>query len=104
MRCFVVVTGPTLINVMGCAGAGPRDAPRAPSTLVIDATPPAPKVFVDGEYMGTLDRWRDQMLPLIAGEHRLELRAEGYYPHREDLNVEAGRTYTLRVVMVRRYD
>lgn len=55
--------------------------------LQIAADPPDVEIYLDGEYRGELARWRDRTLPVAPGPHRIELRREGYFPLRREIEV-----------------
>ena len=54
-----------------------------------------PQVYVDGYYVGTLNDVNAE-LPLDAGLHRLELRADGYESLELDVQIFPGRSTTYR--------
>lgn len=72
--------------------------------LLIDAQPESPRIFLDGEYWGEVGRWHQGVVVVPSGQRRLELRAEGFYPYRADLELEPDTRYTLRVQLVERYE
>jgi hypothetical protein len=56
------------------------------------------QVFVDGGYVGIVDEFDGtfQRLELETGQHRIEVRLEGFEPLVFDVNVTIGHTITLR--------
>ncbi|MCX7668879.1 MAG: DUF5107 domain-containing protein [Anaerolineae bacterium] len=88
-----------LILAAACTMPGPAFAPpptapaaRAPAVsagstrLIIAPEPPAGRVIVDGVPRGSAPL----TLTLPAGEHRIELQADGYAPLSETIALEAG--------------
>jgi hypothetical protein len=66
----------------------------------VDVEPPIAQIFVDGEYLGTVEDYKSGSgLPLEAGVHRVEFRAPGYEPLVVDMRIAAGRRITYRGVM-----
>ncbi len=57
-----------------------------------EVSPSASKIYVDGEYVGTVGEFtpRSQPLGVQAGHHRVEIRAEGYRTMQFDADVVAG--------------
>ena len=110
-----VPSWPTLIYLVPVVGWGSPFLPSAPDSDTAtgagkardrEPTPPGrvrlelqsgvvPQVYVDGYFVGTLDEVNDT-LPLDAGPHTLELRADGY--ERLELNIQVfpGRSTTYR--------
>lgn len=74
-----------------------------PALLTLEVEPSNPSVWVDGQPRGELSRL-PHPVPLPEGRHRLELRHDGYYPHRVDLTLQPNQPLTLRVRMVERFD
>jgi len=81
-------------------------APYAPASAAafgsvrVDVQPPVAQIFVDGEYVGTVEDFKSGSgLPLDAGVHRVEFRAPGYEPLVVDMRIAAGRRITYRGVM-----
>ncbi len=66
------------------------------STLVIDSVPHGATVMLDGVELGTtpLD------VEVTAGEHLVELSAEGHAPFEQSVDVERGTRERLRLVMI----
>ena len=73
-----------------CLGGGPSSTPPRPSgpvPLQISSDPPGVELFLDGRYMGELERWRGGVLPVPPGQHRLELVRKGYFPLKRMIEV-----------------
>lgn len=87
----------------GCSAVEPVADPHTggESYLRLDVEPSTAEIYLDGDYHGTVDRWRGGVVPLQPGDRRLELRADGYVTQRFDLEVGEGRELTLRVQMER---
>lgn len=64
--------------------------------LRIKVKPREATVFVDGYYAGRVDDFDGvfQRLRVEPGEHRIEIRADGYEPLEFDVRLEPGRTIT----------
>lgn len=91
----------TCFWLTACTAVQPiADKPATNKTAVeLHVQPERAEIYVDGEYRGRVEGWRDGILPLEPGDHRLELRADGYIDQRFDLTVESGETHTLDVTM-----
>jgi PEGA domain len=81
----------------------PYDAPPAVpegavATIVLQVQPSSAQIFVDGDYVGTVDDVRSE-LTVAAGVHRVEFRAPGYDPIVVDVRVDAGRRITYRAAL-----
>lgn len=64
----------------------------------LKVTPRDAEVFVDGGYVGIVDEFDGtfQRLHLETGQHRIEVRKDGFEPLVFDVNVTIGHTLTLR--------
>ncbi|HEX9819727.1 MAG TPA: hypothetical protein VGD07_08965 [Methylomirabilota bacterium] len=74
-------TGAALMfGAAGAADRGPawRDEPPL---LIVDATPPAAEVHLDGRRLGTAGELVALALPVSTGSHTLGVTAPGYRPH-----------------------
>lgn len=104
-RALAVATALTAMTLLlpACAGSSARLGNVAPpmATLIIDSHPEDVSVYIDGAYVGTAAEVPGGTLPVPASARRLELRSEGYHPHRLDLVLEPEHSYTLRVRLVR---
>lgn len=77
-------------------------APKPKSTigsLRIKANPSSAKVYIDNALVGLVDEFDGlgDYLELEGGRHVLELRAEGYVTHTQDIEIKPGKTQTVRV-------
>ena len=72
--------------------------PRPTGGLQIDVEPRRAMVYVDGRFVGLVERFSGYFthLDLPAGPHRLDLVAEDYDPLVADVVVSPGRTSTYR--------
>ncbi len=77
-----------------CAGVQVHENGRA--LVVIECEPPHALVTVDGAAVGRLDLLGGAVR-VAAAASRLEISAPGYLVYREDLDIEPGATYDLRV-------
>jgi hypothetical protein len=63
----------------------------------LEVQPAFAQIFVDGEYVGTVEDFHSATgLMIAAGVHRLEFRAPGYEPLVADVRIAAGRWITYR--------
>jgi PEGA domain len=73
----------------------------AMGSIRLRASPSKAKVYVDGTLMGIVDDFDglSNHLDLSAGQHELELRADGYETYTGTINVLLGKTLTERVTL-----
>jgi len=63
----------------------------------LEVQPAFAQIFVDGEYVGTVEDLHSATgLLIAAGVHRVEFRAPGYEPLVVDVRIAAGRWITYR--------
>lgn len=89
----------------GCLVAPMQSAPQTQlptAFLVIECEPSDASIYVDGEYVGDINRWRDGTVPLPPGAHRIALQREGFYTYRIDLTLKADRMTRLTLDLVRK--
>ncbi len=74
------------------------------SGLKLKVKPNHAQVFVDGYFAGQVDEFDGafQRLPIAAGTHRIEVRAEGYETLAFDVHIEPFQTVTHRAELRRR--
>jgi hypothetical protein len=72
--------------------------PPAPAVgmLGLDVTPSSAQVFVDSYYAGTVADVDRRALPLAAGPHRIEIRAQHYEPVAFDVRIDPNDTIVYR--------
>ena len=81
------------------AAAPPAPAARAPqpapptTVLALDSRPGGADVFVDGRLLGVTP----VELPVTAGSHRLELRAEGHRAARKQIEIRSGQRLSWQI-------
>jgi len=76
--------------------------PPAIGLLRFDVTPRSAQVFVDSFYAGTIaDIEAQRVLTLVAGPHRIELRAAGYQPVTFDVRIDPTDTIVYRAALER---
>ena len=76
-----------------------RNDNRQPTGAVrLRANPRHARVYVDGALVGTVDEFDglNDHLEIEAGQHQIELRADGYTNYSSEISVRAGRTITER--------
>jgi hypothetical protein len=66
--------------------------------ITLEISPNDAQVFVDGEYVGQVSDFDGQNAPLnlTAGQHRIQLNAQGYEPMTMDVNVTPGQLVPYR--------
>src|SRR3954462_5812555 len=106
--------GVTSLLVAGAIGSAPSGvAPQGPQRRVVPSSahsrpfgglqiafePRNAEVYVDGDYVGLVDEFRGyyQHLDLPAGDHYVEVLANGYLPWSWDVTIVPGRTITFRM-------
>lgn len=91
----------TAIVTASCSGLpttpGADDSEQ--SYLEFDVVPATAEIYIDDDYRGVIEGWREQVIPIEEGHRRLELRAHGYMTQRFDLDVGPGEWLVLRVRM-----
>jgi hypothetical protein len=76
------------VVLVGKAGSG---------SVRLEVQPAFAQIFVDGEYVGTVEDFLSATgLVIAAGVHRVEFRAPGYEPLVVDVCMAAGRRITYR--------
>jgi len=65
----------------------------------LDVQPAFAQIFVDGEYVGTVEDHAATGLMIAAGVHRVEFRSPGYEPLVVEVRIAAGRRITYRGVL-----
>lgn len=89
--------------VSSCTAVQRIEEPRrgAESYLELQVEPSNGEIYVDDQFMGVINGWREQTIPIQPGVRRLEIRASGYLPQRFDLEVEPGSHLVLRARLER---
>ena len=66
--------------------------------ITLEITPPESQVFVDGQYVGQVADFDGTNAPLnmTAGQHRIQVSAQGYEPMTMDVNVIPGQLVPYR--------
>lgn len=67
----------------------------------LDVHPKDAQVFVDGDYVGTVDQFNSwyQHMNVEPGKHRIVIRQQGYAPYTMDLRVLPGQSYKIQQQM-----
>jgi hypothetical protein len=81
----------------------PRVSSDYSAALRLKVKPRNAMVYVDGYYAGIVDDYDGvfQRLRVEPGEHRIEIRADGYEPIEVDVRSEPNRTITYRASLQR---
>lgn len=76
----------------------PQDVDGVKGGLKLKVTPKEAEVYADGYYVGAVDDYDGafQRLNLVAGTHRIEIRARGYEPLTFEVKIEPRETITYR--------
>ena len=85
-------------------GSYSRRQYRDTGSLRLKVKPEHGQVYVDGYYVGEVDSFDGvfQRLPIEAGTHRIEIRAEGFEPAQFEVMVIPGETVTYKGELKRR--
>jgi WD40 repeat protein len=76
-------------------GHGTVVRPAVPA-VVIQGAPPGAQIFVDDEFVASINSdGRATLSTLAAGQHRLGLRLNGYHDYDEGVEVKSDETYTI---------
>ncbi len=76
----LLIVGALLLGLSGCATMGVRSA----VDLRVDypkGTPGEALVYIDGQYIGTLEAVSVRGLRIPEGEHRVSVEKNGYFPY-----------------------
>lgn len=80
------------------AGSRRGDASSKLSALLqLAVSPEHAEVYIDEEYSGKIAKWRDGVIPVSPGDHRIQIRADGHISERFDLHLNAREMLTLTV-------
>jgi len=67
--------------------------------LRLEVVPKHADIFLNEDYSGQVDSWRENTLILAPGMHRLQVVAKGYLSQRFDIEIRANEEVTLRLNM-----
>ena len=73
------------MSFLGCGGGvvqridDPPPLPAAQRAIQISVVPADAEVFVNGRYMGTIDRYRDGWMAVPSKDCRIQVSQAGYY-------------------------
>lgn len=81
-----------------------QTTPQTTGLLRLEVVPQDADVWVDGEYLGTVDGWRSGTIRVKHGHRRVELQAKGFMSQRFDIEVGADEEVTLRLTMQPQWD
>jgi len=85
--------------VMSVSCAHQQTGPEARGLLRLEVEPASATVFVDEDYMGQIDGWVQQTIPLTTGVRMVEISAPGYMSQRFDVEIRSNEEVTLRLRM-----
>jgi hypothetical protein len=87
----------------GSGGYGVSQSYRETGNLRLKIDPKHAKVYIDGAFVGEVDSFDGsfQKLPLEAGSHKVELKADGYEPTEFEVTIIPGETATFKGDMKR---
>lgn len=99
--CVVMVVV-ALLLCAGCShsGAGATRV-RAMGNLIIDSDPEDAEIYVDDRYIGVVGVLNKSPIAIAEGEHRLEVRRDGYFSSYHEIRVVKGVRQRLRVSLTR---
>ncbi|TXD36096.1 PEGA domain-containing protein [Lujinxingia vulgaris] len=85
----------------GCAPnyASTTPSKDAPALLKLEVEPDHAEIYLNDDYHGVINRWRDHTLSLAPGQYRLELRAPGHIPQRFDLDLPPDQITRVRLTL-----
>lgn len=105
MRSFIrlIIPAGTLLIccvLIACTHtSGHRQELAATALLHLHVSPAHTEVYIDERYHGEVAKWRDGVIPLVPGDHRVELRAAGHIAERFDVRMHDRGELTLDVVL-----
>src|ERR1051326_5594715 len=85
----------TASGVSATSDAAAPPAPDEAATIVLQVQPTSAQVFVDGEFVGTVDDLQSAVT-VAPGVHRVAFRAPGFDPIVVDIRVAPGGRITYR--------
>lgn len=99
---FACVLGLLFALVLACAHPQRAALARPFGGLELDCLPQDAEVFVNDQYVGTVEGFAGKPIQVPAGLVRLELRREGYFSAYHELSVTPGTQQSLSVSLRRR--
>ena len=72
--------------------------------LRLEVVPQDAEIFLNEDYSGQVNSWRENTLILAPGMHRLQVVAEGFLSQRFDIEIRANEEVTLRLTMEEEFD
>jgi hypothetical protein len=99
MKAWIGVGFVTILVLLafGCATALPTAPGRG--YLVLNVQPASAEVFIDSNYLGIVNGWRDRTIPLASGDRRVEVRADGFITQRFDILIRTDEQVVLTLEM-----
>jgi len=89
---------PGALDVAPTYDAAAPPSPDEAATIVLQVQPTSAQVFVDGEFVGTVDDLQSAVT-VAPGVHRVEFRAPGFDPIVVDIRVAPGGRITYRATL-----
>ena len=101
LRVCALIIGALFSGVLAGCSAVQRvpDQETARGYLYMDIDPGDTRIYLDSEFHGLVDGWVARTLVLAPGDHRVELRADGYITRRFDVRIEADSQVELSIRM-----
>lgn len=91
-----------LVSYTGCSHTGTGAArARVVGGLIIDSDPEDAEVYVDDRYVGVVAALKKSPIAIAEGEHRLEIRRDGYFSSYHEIKVVKGVRQRLRVSLTK---
>jgi hypothetical protein len=88
---------PAAAAVTGCGPSVPRVDPRPVEGVHIECEPADAQLYLDDKYLGSVKGLDSKPLMLGEGDHRLEIRKDGYFSHFAEIKVVRGVRQRLKV-------
>ena len=89
---------------LGCSAVQFVEKDKPFALLEVDCEPKDAAISIDGKVVGVAASFRDGVVPVLPGHHRVEISREGYLPYFFDLEARPGRSYRLELDLLRDID
>ncbi|MGM0556594.1 MAG: hypothetical protein ACQEVA_09485 [Myxococcota bacterium] len=88
-----------VLSTSGCTAVQTMPDREERAFLILEVEPSSTEIYIDSEYRGVVEGWTGNAVPILPGEHRVALHADGHITRRFDVEADAGEQVVLRVVM-----